>query len=260
MKMPKMTRVSFSHNTVDVTMPEAWPDLTGAELMTVLKLMTWVPREMLHTYVFAALSGMKVLRHDDDGNYYCRFSDGKRKQVVRVSPDELRTLLSPLEFLDAPGSVPVRPEMLGKRKAVDALLHGVKFAAYLRLENLYQGFIMSGDAKTLAAAADILYPGSKRWKKLGAVEQLALTQWVVQLKGAFAAAFPNLFKPSGSDDAPSAENALKAMNNQIRALSGGDICKEAEVLASDCWRALTELDYKAKEAEEQRKAIEAAKK
>lgn len=260
MKMPKMTRVSFLHNEVDVTMPEAWPNLTDAELITVLRLMVRVSRDMLPTYVFAALSGMKVLRHDEEGNYYCRFSDGKMKKVVRVSPDELRQLLTPLEFLNSPGSVPVRPEMLGKRKAVDALLHGVKFAAYLRLENLYQGFLMSGDAKTLSAVADILYPDKKKWKKLGAVEQLAVTQWVVQLKGAFAAAFPNLFKPSGADAAPLTDSAMKAMNNQIRALSGGDICKEAEVLASDCWRALTELDYKAKEAEEQRKAIEAAKK
>ena len=40
------------------------------------------------------------------------------------------------------------------------------------------------------------------------------------------------------------------MNTQIRALTGGDITKEREVLCMDCWRALTELDAKAKDYEE----------
>ena len=40
------------------------------------------------------------------------------------------------------------------------------------------------------------------------------------------------------------------MNNQIRALTKGDITKEAQVLAMDVWRALTELDAQAKEYDE----------
>ena len=44
------------------------------------------------------------------------------------------------------------------------------------------------------------------------------------------------------------------MNAQIRALTGGDITKEREVLKMDCWRALTELDAKAKDYEDMRKA------
>ena len=40
------------------------------------------------------------------------------------------------------------------------------------------------------------------------------------------------------------------MNAQIRALTGGDITKEKAVLAMDTWRALTELDAKARDYEE----------
>jgi uncharacterized protein YbjQ (UPF0145 family) len=43
------------------------------------------------------------------------------------------------------------------------------------------------------------------------------------------------------------------MNAQIRALTGGDITKEDQILQKDTWRALTELDAKAKDAEELRK-------
>ena len=44
------------------------------------------------------------------------------------------------------------------------------------------------------------------------------------------------------------------VNTQIRALTGGDITKERDVLRMDCWRALTELDAKAKDYDELQKA------
>lgn len=40
------------------------------------------------------------------------------------------------------------------------------------------------------------------------------------------------------------------MNAQIRALTKGDITKEAQVMAMDTWRALVELDAIAKESQE----------
>lgn len=45
-------------------------------------------------------------------------------------------------------------------------------------------------------------------------------------------------------------------NAQIRALTGGDITKEAAIRQMDTHRALTELDAKAREAEEYRKAAQ----
>ena len=45
-------------------------------------------------------------------------------------------------------------------------------------------------------------------------------------------------------------NMLELVNAEIRALTGGDITKEREVLQMDCWRALTELNEKAREAQE----------
>ena len=45
----------------------------------------------------------------------------------------------------------------------------------------------------------------------------------------------------------------EATNAQIRALTGGDITKENQIMNMDTHRALTELDAKAREAEEYRK-------
>ena len=65
---------------------------------------------------------------------------------------------------------------------------------------------------------------------------------------------------SSSEDllgyAPPIGDVLRtAMNAQIRALTGGDITKEAVILQMDCWRALTELDAKAQEAQELRNQL-----
>ena len=52
---------------------------------------------------------------------------------------------------------------------------------------------------------------------------------------------------------PSLQQLQEPMNAQIHALTGRDITKEREVLKMDCWRALTELDAKAKDYEDMRK-------
>lgn len=46
---------------------------------------------------------------------------------------------------------------------------------------------------------------------------------------------------------------LESINVQLRALTDGDVTKEQSVKQIDCWRALTELNAKAKEAEEFRR-------
>ena len=55
---------------------------------------------------------------------------------------------------------------------------------------------------------------------------------------------------AGTNRPPSARDLQDAMNAQIRALTKGDVTKEKEILAMDCWRALTELDAQAREYEE----------
>jgi hypothetical protein len=71
--------------------------------------------------------------------------------------------------------------------------------------------------------------------------------------------FTSLFQPFD----PAHDNMLggaslaihlqEAMDAQIRALTKGDVTKEAEVLQLDTWRALTELNAQAKEYEELRR-------
>ena len=75
--------------------------------------------------------------------------------------------------------------------------------------------------------------------------------WFSYVKKQFSQLFRHFFKPAPSGG----KNVdwLEQMNAQIRALTDGDITKEDAVLEKDCWRALTELDAKAHEAEKFRK-------
>ena len=51
-------------------------------------------------------------------------------------------------------------------------------------------------------------------------------------------------------------NFIELYNVQLRALTDGDVTKEKEVLRLECWRVLTELEAKAREAEELEKIRE----
>lgn len=79
-------------------------------------------------------------------------------------------------------------------------------------------------------------------------ELVSVFLWWASVKLYFASQFPHFFQPfqrSVGADQPELPNLMGAMNAQIRALTGGDVTKEKEVLQMDCWRALTELDAKA---------------
>ena len=66
-----------------------------------------------------------------------------------------------------------------------------------------------------------------------------------------ARAFPHFFKRTVVEDGqPEHVDFMELYNIQLRALTGGDVTKESTVLGLECWRALTELDAKAREAEE----------
>lgn len=249
--MNRTTRVTFSADgsVVDVSLPTSWAELSDKELRQVFDIIADSPEGEAPVAIFMKLSGAR-LKRDCGRRYSLRFAIGKKKRTVTVSAEELAELIMPLSFIDKPGAAPVRFAYLGSEKApaVNAQLHGVPFSDYLRLENLYQGFISTHDQKAMLKMAAILYPGF-RGKALSSAEVLSILNWLVQLKNLFAAQFPNFFRPaaSASIDTPT---MLEIMNSQIRALSGGDVTKEKEVFAIDCWRALTELDAKALEAEE----------
>ena len=81
-------------------------------------------------------------------------------------------------------------------------------------------------------------------------ERLATLAWFAHVKVVMSHAFPHFFRRTESDDDISELSMLQSFNVQLRALTDGDVTKETPVKQTDCWRALTELEAKAREAEE----------
>ena len=124
------------------------------------------------------------------------------------------------------------------------------FEQYIIVDNLYQGYLQTQDDTLLDEIASVVYPGIKT--PLAADERIAIFYWVASLKSSLASRYPDFFQPA---DTVATGNLLgspslsveAAMNAQIRALTKGDVTKEAEVLALDTHRALTELNAQARE-------------
>lgn len=259
MRTNRKTRVSFSDNppVLNVELPKAWTELSQEDLAAVFTLKAAFGHEpgRLSFELFRHFSGCRVRRSEGD-RFKCTFvsvhADGKlRKVTVPIKPEHLAELLSCLDFVLDPGCEPVRLDFFGGAAAIDAELHGADFGTYLQLENLYQGFLQSQDPEALRALAVLLYPGISLGRFLPEPFVINVLQWMMQLKALFAQMWPNFFRPATGQE--TAASMLEVMNAEMRALTGGDITKEDIIMAADCWRALTELDFKAKEAEELRR-------
>lgn len=251
--MTKTTRVSYSRkgHCVNVTLPERWAELTDDELRMVFKCMASMPWVQCVFDIFHFLTGCKVVSEEDErGMFKISFPIGKVKRYCWVSPEVMAEHVTALNFLLDPGFVPVRLNRLGDFEAVDAQLHGVTFKQYINFENFFQTYLRTQNAGLLAKIAAIFYPGFKSSTGLEDFEVLNILTWSSQIKRNFSKRFPNFFRPAVEGDPASQPSQMDVMNNQIRALTGGDVTKEEEVFAIDCWRALTELDAKAKEAED----------
>lgn len=244
-----MTHVTSSGDRLSIELPKGWHELTEQELDAVLEVMGTCSANTAQLGVFCRLTGLKILRENPDG-FLCSIKVSDTTLRLSITADRMCSLVQPLDWVFVPGNYPVRPATMRGARAVDAQLHGVRFADWLYLENHYQGYMQSQAPEAVAAMASKLYLGLEPDALLSAPEVFAVVNWYTQIKGLFADLWPRFFKPAGGAGATDARAMRELMDNEIRALTAGDITKESVVFDTDCWRALTELEHKAREAEE----------
>ena len=195
-------------------------------------------------------SGLQVIyRHNSD------FVFRHGKDDFKLSATVVADIIHDLKWLDEIPSFPVRISRFGKFTALPSDLQSVPFEKFIYCDNLYQGYLHTKNDSLIDEMMKVLYPG---WNSKGLpLERIATFYWFASLKQYFAKTFNHFFQQTDSTDGnllgsakSIGEQVTEAMNAQIRALTKGDITKEKEVLAMDCWRALTELNAQAKEYEE----------
>ena len=249
--MRRKTHATFSddRNALNFELPKSWADLSERDLAMVMRCRSrWAEPAVAKLAIFMHLTGLEI-RYRWDKVWVCRvpIKEGKKvkKYGFNLDPSLVPGMLEGLDWLDEPGTTPMRLEKLHGVKALPARFHDVDFGTFLQCENCYQGILQSHKPEAVQHLVTLLYPGIKA--RITEWEQLMVIQWFVQVKTMFALQFPNFYKPAESVGTPS---MVEVMNSEIRALTGGDVTKESEILALDTWRALTELDAKAKESEE----------
>lgn len=242
--------------TINLILPTCWQELTPRQLRYVYFLFSQErTADEVKTYCLCRFGGLKVIGQEGD-NWRVMYDH----RNFLVSAVQIAEQLSHLSWLDSLPLQPVRLPQIGKHTAVNADLSGVPFRDYLYCDNLYTGWLHSRNADLLTSMAKVLYRAQDI--KLNKEEQVGVFWWFASLKAYYQRRFHWLFDSAPSeggnllsDQRGMAERLQSAMDNQIRALTKGDVTKEGEVLATDTVRALTELDALAREYQELQKEM-----
>ena len=238
-----------------LTCPRSWKEMTQEQLRYALHVIGCGMYSSVEgrTLMLLHYTGIKVIKNTKAGWLVTVPVSTAKGKVHRhrffLQSWQVQDMIQQLEFVDSYEAFDVRLESIGGFKAVDGLLHRVMFKHYLNMEKYYQGYLATKEGKYALGLAQLLYPGG-----VTAIDDAELTccvMWFSYVKKKFSKFFRHFFKPA--PEGGKTVNWLEQMNAQIRALTDGDITKEDAVFERDCWRALTELDAKAREAEEFRK-------
>ena len=270
--------------TFNITLPTSWAELSDKQLHMVYSLFARdLSSSEVKTLCLMKWNGLKVLGQMPDKRFLikrgkvfdkpnekrkaCFISSmarklrPKAKEVVPLSTRQIQQATSVLDYLDSFAPMPVRIARIGKYHALPADFEKVPFEQYLFVENLFQGYLNTQSEELLLQMAQVMYASDH--VKPSQAHLVGIFYWMASLKQYFASLFPNFYKPVSNNASgnllgngqPDIFHQLRESTNaMIRALTGGDVTKEESIMKMDTWRALTELDAKAKEAEELRKA------
>lgn len=235
--------------SINFQVPQGWHELGDKQLRYVYQLLASdFSADEIKTLCLLQWSDTKVIGKQPSGAYLLR----KGKALFEATPLTIAELLPALDWLAALPNVPVRMSKINRRPALPADFSEVPFETFIICDNLYQGYLATQDDELLDQLGATLYGKEISFKPY---ERISIFYWFASLKDWLGNKYSDFFLPMESATggnllrAPSM-NVEAAMNAQIRALTKGDITKEAEVLALDTHRALTELNAQAREYKE----------
>lgn len=234
--------------TIDFHVPQGWHELGDKQLRYVYELIAAEhSTDEIKTLCLLRWSDTKVIGRQDNGAYLLK----KGKVLFEATPMTLAEMLPHLDWLGSLPTVPVRLSKINRQHALPADFSEVPFETYIICDNLYQGYLSTQDDALLDQLGATLYGKSMTFKPS---ERICIFYWFAALKETLSKKYSDFFQPiAGAADGNllgSTTSVEDAMNAQIRALTKGDVTKEAEVLALDTHRALTELNAQAREYKE----------
>lgn len=233
--------------SINFQLPASWSELSDKQLRYVYQLIAGdFSSDEIKTLCLLRWGSAKLIGRQDNGSYLLK----KGKAIFEITPLTIAELLPHLAWLGEMSAKPMRPVKLKHRTGIAADFSEVPFESFIICDNLYQGYLQTQSDDLLDELASVLYPGIKT--PLAQWERIAVFYWFTSLKTSLANRYSDFFQPAdtvatGNLLGSPSMNVEEAMNAQIRALTKGDVTKEAEVLALDTHRALTELNAQARE-------------
>mgnify|MGYP006872992263 CR=1 FL=1 len=264
----------LADGSLDVYAPTSWRKMTQQQLRYVLTVLSLYGDEpvVAKVYMLMRLSGIHVegetlrLASGQPKAWSCwvRTAWWKSRRWVSIEAWQVQSLIRQFDFIDPFDGMDVRLERIHGCRAADDLLDHYPFGDYLYAEAYYQQSLLTGDSRMVEQLARFLYFRTKRhgflWLKkkqvhpvhlsLTPAEQLGTLRWFAHVKSFFAERWPDFFRRVSVGAEEPDIDVMASMNAQIRALTDGDVTKEETVRRLPCWRALTELNEKAREARE----------
>lgn len=239
----------------NISLPTSWATLTDKQLLMVYGLFARdLSASEVKTLCLMKWNKLEVLNEHPKNTFLVK----RGKEKVLLTSKQIQAATTTLDFLDSFPPEPIRLSRIGRHRALPADFEGVPFEKFLYADNLYAGFLHTKSENLLLQMAQVLYDCEHI--KPSQAQLVSVFYWFASLKQYLAMLFPHFFQPISSDNGGNllggSSNLFAQLrdstNAQIRALTGGDVTKEEAIKKMDTHRALTELDAKAREAEEYR--------
>ena len=253
----------LADGSIDLYAPTSWQKMTQRQLRYVLTLLSLFDNlATVKTYMLIRLSGIHIegytvrTAHDEPQSYRCWFRPAwwKPRRWFTLQVWQVQSFIRQFDFIDPFDGMDVRLERIHGCRAVDDILDHYPFGDYLMAEQYYQLAVSSGKPEMIERLACFLYVkrNGRHPKRLSLspAEQMGTLRWFAHIKAFFAERWTYFFRKVDADIEEMDIDLMGAMDAQIRALTEGDITKEETIKALPCWRALTELNEKAREAKE----------
>lgn len=239
---------SDNMETINLTVPASWSELTQPQLRHIFILMARYGNDPNAWIKVAAVSifrwnGLKLISPYGN-NWLIRIDN---QEFVMATP-EFAYVCRTLEWLkDIPAELVRLDHIDGAAAMPPDPTYDLTLEQWLTCENYYQGYQYTEDPAHLRSIAAILY--RKEDICLAPSEDISIFYWWSSVKQMVSSMFPHFFKPAPvtSGDIPDADSVRRSVDAQIRALTKGDISKENLILSMPAIRALTELDAQARE-------------
>lgn len=254
----KTARFTSSDKVLHLECPTSWGEMSQEQLHYALDLIgsNLYSDVEIRTYMLFRFCGIEVLRKRfKSASCRVRLENGKWYHFD-LQDWQVQDMIGQLSFVSSFDDFGRGLDTAGGFKAADRLLSDdYQFGWYLACERKYQAYLNTKDVKFLDGLARMLFMDgnkpvgdTKKPMEVDAALGTSVFFWFSWLKKEYSKRFPHFFKPVDMVDGK--YNFLESYNAQIRALTDGDVTKEDAVKKIGCMRALTELDAKAREAEE----------